>query len=139
MRTYLPALLLLLTATPFCKEKNKGNLNSVNWFLGSWSNTSKEGKLVEVWQQVTDSSFYGNGSFIINNDTVFSENIRLIDSAGKLFYIVSVKDQNKGEPVAFQSTKIAEDEIVFENPAHDFPKKIVYRHPTKDSMIAEIL
>ena len=50
----------------------------------------------------------------------------------------AVRSQNNEAPVTFYCTKISENEIVFENPKHDFPSKIVYKLITKDSIVASI-
>ncbi|TWV90755.1 hypothetical protein [Chitinophaga pinensis] len=43
-----------------------------------------------------------------------------------LTYTATVVRQNGGKSVSFKQTKIG-DELVFENPTHDFPKKLVYK------------
>jgi hypothetical protein len=64
--------------------------------------------------------------------------VRLEQRKNDLFYIVSVPNQNEEQPVAFKLTSSTIDYLVFENPEHDFPKKITYKLVTKDSLYAEI-
>jgi hypothetical protein len=80
----------------------------------------------------------GESYFININNTLFAEKVRLEQRKNDLFYIVSVPNQNEEQPVAFKLTSSTNDYLVFENPEHDFPKKITYKLVTKDSLYAEI-
>ena len=80
----------------------------------------------------------GESYFINGKDTLFAEIVRLEQQENDLFYIVSVPNQNEEKPVAFKLTSSTSDYLVFENPAHDFPKKITYKLVNKDSLYAEI-
>jgi hypothetical protein len=53
-------------------------------------------------------------------------------------YSVTAGKQNNGQAVLFTATKNTATELVFENPEHDFPKKITYTLVTPDSLYAEI-
>lgn len=132
----ISAFLLLLS----CKHDDKyANIKKAEWLVGSWSNTSADETLTEIWQNINDSVFAGQ-AFVINeeNDTVFFEHIRLEETKGELFYIVTVPNQNEGQAVPFKMTAINDSLIVFENPEHDYPQKIAYRKVNADSLVAEI-
>jgi hypothetical protein len=113
-------------------------LEKANWFLGKWENKTSEGTFSEEWKVENDTIYLGESYFINNNDTLFSETVRLEQRENNLFYIVSVPNQNEEQPVAFKLTSSTVDYLVFENPKHDFPKKITYKLVTKDSLYAEI-
>ncbi|UPT68721.1 MAG: DUF6265 family protein [Sphingobacteriales bacterium JAD_PAG50586_3] len=74
----------------------------------------------------------------MGKDTVFSEQIRMEQHGSDLFYMPTVADQNGGKPVVFKASLHNKKQLIFENPLHDFPQKISYSHPTKDSLVAEI-
>lgn len=118
------------------KEYNQ--LKKASWFLGNWENNSKGAIFKEIWSQKNDSSYFAESFVIVEKDTVFYEKIDLVETNNSLIYIVSVKDQNKEKPVSFYMTKSSEKELVFENPKHDFPTKIVYTKITNDSLVAVI-
>jgi hypothetical protein len=119
--------------------KTYTNLEKANWFLGEWGNSSKEGELTERWNKENDSVFHGESYFVVGGkDTVFAEHVRLEDANGKLAYIVTVPNQNNDEPVRFDMTSATDSQIVFENPKHDYPNKIVYNKIGNDSLVAEI-
>ncbi|HYG51268.1 MAG TPA: DUF6265 family protein [Flavobacteriales bacterium] len=114
------------------------SLNSLNWILGSWKNDSPEISVIEAWEITNDSTWTGMSYGIQKNDTVFSESIVLEKHGKDLFYIPTVKDQNEGKPVEFKMTQMNENEVIFENPRHDFPQKIHYKKISADSVVAEV-
>lgn len=136
MKTILPLLLVTALCITSCTKKK--NIIKAEWLIGNWGNESAEGNLVENWVKVNDSVFHGESYFIVANDTVFAETIVLDDVLGKMVYTVTVPNQNDEKPVRFDMTSITDKEMVFENPSHDFPDKIVYTHPTPDSLVAVI-
>jgi Domain of unknown function (DUF6265) len=99
---------------------------------------AEEAVMTEIWTKENDSTYKGKSFVTIAKDTVFYENVSLEQKNDSLFYIVSVRDQNKEEPVAFYLTKLSEKQLVFENPKHDFPNKIAYNKINNDSIVAEI-
>jgi hypothetical protein len=134
------SVLVLIILTCFsCQQKTTfSELEKADWFLGRWENKTPEGTFSEEWKTENDSLYLGESYFINNNNTLFAEKVRLEQRKNDLFYIVSVPNQNEEQPVAFKLTSSTNDYLVFENPEHDFPKKITYKLVTKDSLYAEI-
>jgi Domain of unknown function (DUF6265) len=118
--------------------KTYPQLEKANWLIGNWGNTTPEGILSESWKKENDSVYKGQSFFVIGKDTVFAEYIDLAETNGKLTYTVSVKGQNNEAPVPFEMTSATENQMVFENPKHDFPSKITYTKVNNDSLVAEI-
>ena len=119
--------------------KTYTQLEKANWFIGEWGNKSAEGDLTERWKKGNDSVYDGESYFVTaKSDTVFAEHIKLEEANGKLTYIVTVPNQNNGEAVHFEMTSGTENQLVFENPKHDFPNKIMYNKVGNDSLVAEI-
>jgi len=127
-----------VTATSQSNAKHYKDIEKMNWLLGEWGHTSKEGALAENWIKDNDSVYKGESFFIIEKDTVFSEYINLAEANGKLTYTVSVKGQNDEKPVAFTMTSSNDKTTVFENTEHDFPNKITYNKINNDSLVAVI-
>jgi Domain of unknown function (DUF6265) len=137
----------VLTITLSCKQgeskpkiekKKYPKLEKAKWFIGNWENVTKESVSREIWQQKNDSTLFGESFTTVEKDTVFYEKIDLIQRNDSLFYIVSVRDQNKEKPVSFYMIKSTDSQIVFENPKHDFPNKIEYNKVGNDSIFAKI-
>jgi hypothetical protein len=119
-------------------QKKYSQLEKAKWFLGHWENVTKEFITKEIWTQKNDSVLWAESFITVAKDTVFYEKVDLIERNDSLFYIVSVRDQNKEKPVSFYLTKATDTQLVFENPKHDFPNKIVYTKITSDSLVATI-
>jgi Domain of unknown function (DUF6265) len=120
------------------ETKSYFQLQKANWFLGEWENLTPEAHFKENWVRKNDSTFTGQSIVIAKKNTVFFENIILEQKKDSLLYIVSVKDKNKEKPVSFYLTSASDTKLVFENPKHDYPNKIVYAKITNDSMLATI-
>lgn len=126
-------------ATEATSVKTYDNLEKVSWFVGEWSNKSSEGELTERWNKENDSVYHGESYFVVGGkDTVFAEHVKLWDVNGTLTYTVTVPNQNKGKAVDFEMTSSSDNQIVFENPKHDYPSKIIYNKVGNDSIVAEI-
>lgn len=139
------ALIAALTSCSQAEEqkteeqpKEYTELQKAAWFLGNWENNFPEGRATESWEQINDSTYTGASLVVIGKDTVNSETIRLEERSGKLLYIPTVSDQNKGKEVVFTLTSSSDKKLVFENPRHDFPQKITYTKINNDSIVAEI-
>ena len=63
------------------------------------------------------------------------ELVRIEEREGGLVYIAEPSGQAGAE---FQSTMVTTDRLVFENPEHDFPKKIEYLRNGADSLVANV-
>ena len=140
MKNKIYVLFLLAICCFSCEQKSAtyAELEKASWFLGRWENKTTEGTFSEEWKKENDSLLLGKSFFIKENDTLFSETVRLEQQKNDLFYIVSVPNQNEEKPVEFKLTSSTSDYLVFENPEHDFPKKITYKLVNKDSLYAEI-
>ena len=102
------------------------SLINLEWLLGSWSRTNvKPGRSgVEIWTKISGNEFVGKGINLRGTDTTFVEKLKLISRDNKIYYVADVPE-NK-EPVLFEMTAQTGMSVTFENPIHDFPKKISY-------------
>lgn len=91
-----------------------------------WLSDSDGNRTTESWQWVSDSTLEGQGQLIDLEtlEVVYSESLRLVEMDGSIFYIAK-PDQN-AMPTAFKLTSCEDNRFVFENPEHDFPKRIEY-------------
>lgn len=136
---YIAIISLLFFFISCKKEGNRfETIQKGNWLLNQWENKTPDGVFSEKWIQKDDSTFYGESFFIAKQDTLFAETMEIIQRDTSLVLIISVPNQNEEKPVTFNLTSIAEKEFIFENPKHDFPKKIRYTLVNPDSIYAEI-
>ena len=134
-------LLLLLLAIVSCKNSGsneKDKIKEARWILGEWESKSADGNLSETWKKVNDSTFQAQSYFIKEKDTLHFESITLQQNGEELSYSATVKGQNSDKPITFKLTNSTEKQLVFENPKHDYPKKIIYTQINEDNLVAEI-
>jgi hypothetical protein len=138
--------LLLITILVSCKnadaddsDKNeKDKIRTAHWLIGSWEFKSTDGILSENWKKLNDSTYRGESYFIKGTDTLHCETITLQQKEEDLSYLTTIIGQNNDEPISFALTETTEKQLVFENQKLDYPKKIIYNHLSKDSLVTEI-
>jgi hypothetical protein len=139
--------LLLITILVSCKnadvddsDKNeKDKIRTAHWLIGSWEYKSTDGVLSENWKKLNDSTYRGESYFIKGKDTLHFETITLQQNEKDLTYLTTIKGQNNDVPISFALIETTEKQLVFENQKLDYPKKIIYNHLSKDSLVTEIL
>jgi hypothetical protein len=105
---------------------------------GSWHMKTSKGFTGETWVKVNDRLLHNTGFVVRGKDTVITERVALYQTDSSISYISTVADQNNSKPVTFVLTSGADNIFVFENPLHDFPKRITYQLINKDSLDAWI-
>jgi hypothetical protein len=103
---------------------------------GTWKMNTKRGAICEEWKKMNKNHLQSRGYTIKGSDTVVNERVALTKTKEGVFYTSTVEEQNNKQPVAFKMTKAENNLFVFENPQHDFPKRIVYKFITADSLHA---
>ena len=78
----------------------------------------------------------GMGRTIAGGKTVEFEYLRIEQRADQIYYVASPKGRCPGTD--FKLTRLAGQEATFENPEHDFPKRIIYRKNSDGSLTASI-
>jgi hypothetical protein len=138
-------LAVVFTAFIGCKKNEEKNakyteLSKANWLIGNWENELEGGTMTESWEKANDSTFKGASYFMKNKmkDTIHLESVELTERNGLVSYNPTVQGQNNDLPVVFKLTSATAKQLVFENPAHDYPQKITYTQITADSLVAEI-
>lgn len=111
-------------------------LQKLSWLIGSWRSTVGADSSYEAWQTDTANRLKGMGFTVSGKDTSIFEELWIEASDSGLFYISDVA--HNPSPVRFRMTRQDSLATVFENPAHDFPTRIIYRQITADSMYARI-
>ena len=136
---YSFVLLIAGWGTASAQSGNYAKLHEkIGWLVGKWGFTAPEGSLTETWTLQNDSTYAGETYFVIGKDTVFSEKLTVEQRGNDIHYVTLMKDQNQGKPVAFKLTSANKKELVFENPAHDYPQKITYTKSGANALVAEI-
>lgn len=123
----------------FITSCNKQNLpiEKASWLIGTWESKSPEGVFIEQWEKKSNSLFTGKGNMIVGQDTVFSELLAIQQRGNDVYYIATIPGENDGKPTDFKLTS-SDNALVFENPGHDYPQKIIYTQKDDSSILVEV-
>lgn len=110
----------------------KSPLVSFSWLEGEWTMAHPNGgERLETWKKVDKTLFSGKGLKITGLDTSLLEFIHLRANGNSIDYIATVPNQNNAVPIAFTMTSHLDRTVTFENAAHDFPQRIIYRYVSR--------
>jgi hypothetical protein len=77
----------------------------------------------------------GMSRTVAGGRTVAHEFLRIDERDGRLVYTA----WPSGQPTAsFTSVAVEEDRVVFENPGHDFPTRVIYERRPDGSVLARV-
>ncbi|MDY7396250.1 DUF6265 family protein [Aureibaculum sp. 2210JD6-5] len=119
-------------------KKKFDKIEQLQWLVGEWTNITIDQQSYETWTQLNDSTLTAYAYTTVLNDTVFQENMTIKQNPEGVVLIVSVPNQNDEKPVVFNFLPEKNDVYTFVNEKHDFPNKISYSNPVKDSIHAWI-
>lgn len=118
-------LLFLVAVSALAQERP--TVNSFGFMTGCW-----EAKLgptttyTEYWMKPAGGTMLGMARTMRGDRTVFTEFSR-IEKRGEDFYYIARIGDPKQAATPFKVVKSSATEVVFENPEHDFPQRIIYR------------
>ncbi|MEO8042091.1 MAG: DUF6265 family protein, partial [Acidobacteriota bacterium] len=129
-------LAIILTATTFSQTAST-KLSDLGWLAGCWEmrNEKRDLLITEMWMKPAGDAMLGVGRTLKAGKLVDYEFLRIVEDANGLSYI-SRPSANKDDTV-FKMIRSSANEIVFENPTHDFPQRILYKR-NGDKMTARI-
>ena len=108
----------------------------LTWIAGEWQREA-DGKIYrESWEVAHALQLNGRAYKIVDGDTTVTELLSLEQIGDDIFYIPIVP-HNPG-PVKFKLVRVDESEAVFENMAHDYPNRIIYRRQEDGGLHARI-
>jgi len=120
---------LLLFQTP--------TLADLSWISGNWQTApGGRGQIEEHWTQAAGGSMMGMSRTVAGDKTVEFEYLRIEQRADGIYYVAHPKARCPGTD--FKLTRASATEAVFENPQHDFPKRIIYRKTGDDGLTATV-
>ena len=127
-------LAALLLFTSFSVENP--TLADISWISGDWQTAPGGRKQIEEhWTAVAGGSMMGMSRAVAGDKTVEFEYLRIEQRTDGSYYVAHPGARCPGTD--FKLTSASATEAVFENPQHDFPKRIIYRK-TDDGLTASI-
>jgi hypothetical protein len=139
MKKILVAITVITCLAAFKLADNSKIFKKLLTLQGTWKMVTKRGNIIcEEWKKVDNNYLQNRGYMLKGTDTLVTERVALTNTKEGILYTSTVEDQNNKQPIAFKMTKNEDNIFVFENPAHYFPKRIVYKLITADSLHAFI-
>ena len=110
-------------------------IDRIGWLQGCWQLTSPQRVVEEQWMAPRAKSMLGMGRTVRGDTLVEYESVLIKEQDGRLAY----EAHPSGQPSALFHARAATDsEVVFENPAHDFPQRVGYRRDGSDGLVGWI-
>ena len=133
LKLCIATFVLLTVFTP----PQTATLADLGWISGDWQ-TAPGGRrqIEEHWTAVAGGTMMGMSRTVAGDKTVEFEYLRIEQRADGIYYVAHPKARCPATD--FKLTKSSASEAVFENPQHDFPKRIIYRKTGADSLTASI-
>jgi hypothetical protein len=110
-------------------------LDAIEWLQGCWRMTSRNGRVTdERWTRSARDTLAGTSRTLRDGAPVTGEVMHIVARGDTVVFIAEPEGQRRTE---FMATRASRDLVIFENAAHDFPQRVIYR-PAGDSLYARI-
>ncbi|MEO7271646.1 MAG: DUF6265 family protein [Vicinamibacterales bacterium] len=110
-------------------------IDRLAWLGGCWSQTRPDGLTEEHWLKPSGGTMLGMSRNVRAGQTREFEFLQIREVAGKLAYIAKPSGQAEA---TFPVKTLTDSEVVFEDLAHDFPQRIIYRRGADGGLTARI-
>ena len=133
-------LMIVWTANASRKTRAAGpatKISELAWLSGDWQTAPGGRALIEEhWTVPAGGTMIGMGRTVVGDKTAEFEFLRIEQRGNDLFYVAN---PNANCPQTdFKLTRLTGQEVIFENPAHDYPKRVMYRKNSDGSLVASI-
>jgi hypothetical protein len=122
-------LLLLLALAP------AQDASALSWLAGCWRGDSSSRIVDEIWMAPSGDGMLGMGRTVAGGRIVDHEFMQIRVQDGRLVFIAKPARQAEA---TFTASTAGPKEVVFENPDHDFPQRVIYRLRDDGSLLARI-
>jgi hypothetical protein len=127
-------LMIFGTASAVFAQTASFSIDSLGFMAGCWASApGKRSQTNEQWMRPAGGLMMGMARTVAGGKAVDHEVMRIEKRGADIFFIARPK-ANK-EDTEFKLTTLTPTEAVFENPAHDFPQRVIYRL-AKDGSLA---
>ena len=113
------ALLSLVSPEP----DPPGGVEALAWISGCWMQTRPDGFVEEHWTKPAGGTLLGMSRTVKAGRTSEYEFLQIRDVDGRLAYVAKPSGQAED---TFPMKSMTDAQVVFEDPKHDFPQRIIY-------------
>ena len=108
----------------------------LDWMSGCWALAGQDDGSVEQWSRPAGTTMLGFNRVVSDGKTVAFEYLRIIeDEDVGLVLIASPSGQ---ETASFSLLNMSDNKVVFANPKHDFPQRIIFRLDDQGKLFGRI-
>lgn len=135
MKSVLAAVVLAIVPVGSLAAQAVNDVARLGWIAGCWEQRAGTRVAHEQWMAPLGGMMMGMNRTVAGNVVRSWEQLRIEVLNGKASYV----SQPSGQTLtAFAASFVSDTLVVFENPQHDFPTKILYRKLGADSLWARI-
>jgi hypothetical protein len=99
-------------------------LADLSWMSGSWSGTARGIEMEEHWTAPRGDSMIGVHRDVAKGRTASFEFLRIEQQGDQIVYLSMPNGRSPATP--FPLKEVSGTRVMFENPTHDFPQRIIY-------------
>ena len=100
-------------------------LADLSWMAGSWTGVDRRGvEMEEHWTAPKGNSMVGIHRDVGKGRTLLFEFLRIEQQGDQIVYLSMPNGRSPATP--FPLKEVSGTRVVFENPTHDFPQRIIY-------------
>jgi len=125
----------LLAALGAAAPRQAPMIARLEWLTGCWERRAGTHLVEEQWMAPRGGTMLGMSRTVRGDTLVEYEQVRIFERGGKLVYAAHPSGQ---PPAEFVSVEVGDSVVVFENPKHDFPQRILYCRVGLDSLVARV-
>jgi hypothetical protein len=130
--------ILLLSTSVFAQN----SFDKTSWLTGCWGGNTDGGQYEECWTSPMSNFMQGSGRMTRKGQIVMREHMTIEKEGDEIvMYILGYGEKltpEKQGTIGFKLVKSLKTELVFENPKHDYPQRIIYSKDKKGDITAFI-
>ena len=124
-RTIVLAIALLAAVNPALSSKTEApRLEQLAWLAGSWTGGQGDTVIEEFWTTPAGGLMVGLHRDLRPGRRAFFEFLRIVEEKGQISYYAM--PAGRSPATIFPLLSMSNRRVVFENPDHDFPQRIIY-------------
>jgi hypothetical protein len=110
-------------------------LEPLSWLAGSWLSVADDAQTEEHWSPPRAGTMLGMNRTVSGSRTTHYEFLMIEREGEEIVYTARPSGQAEA---SFRAGALTNLRIVFENPKHDFPKRITYEADGDDAFVAHL-
>lgn len=113
----------------------RAGIEQLQWLSGTWIGTTGAATFEERWTPAAGGAMLAVARTLRDGRMIAFEFLRIVERNGGLVYIAQPEGR---PPTEFALTAVGDRSVTFENPGHDFPKRIQYTLAADGTLEARI-